>query len=447
MRFFFAFIVVTGGLTGNLVAQEGLSAGENQLYENLSLAQVLEAALAYHPSLRIAEARQDAATSRATEVRSALYPQLKLTGRAAYLSDVPEFTVPFISQPLFPSINNSYAARVSLQQPLFTGFKLGSSVDIAEANAAASEFESKRDRSDFVLHVTSAYWNLYRAERLEDVLVQSVEQVSAHLRDVRNVRDQGMATEADVLKVETQLSDINVRLIQVRGNRKLAEMTVNSLMGRPLAASVRASDDPLADSTRESSDNLDAVVRAARGKRPEVAALRQRKAMQEAAVTAAQGGWYPSVVLSANVDYARPNPRVIPPKDEWETTWDVGLNLQWNIWDWFSTAAQSDQARAQLSQAGAALDQLNDAVALEAAQSYFAVKEARERITASRLGSRQAEESHRITSEKFSQGLASSTDLLDAEMALLQARLTETQAYAEYAIQNEKLRRALGELP
>ncbi|HEX9614691.1 MAG TPA: TolC family protein, partial [Bacteroidota bacterium] len=167
--------------------------------------------------------------------------------------------------------------------------------------------------------------------------------------------------------------------------------------------------------------------------------------MQEAAVTAAQGGWYPTVLLSANFDYARPNQRIIPPKDQWESTWDVALNLQWNLWDWFATSAQSDQARAQLSQASAAMDQVNDAVALEAAQSYFGVMEARERTTAAELGTKQAAESFRITKEKFTQGLASSTDLLDAEMALLQARLTEAQAASEFAIQRERLRRALGE--
>ena len=172
--------------------------------------------------------------------------------------------------------------------------------------------------------------------------------------------------------------------------------------------------------------------------------MEQRKVMQQAALTAANGGWYPAVVLSANLDYARPNARIIPPKDQWETTWDVGVQLQWNIWDWFATAAQADQARAQLTQAEAALHLVHDTVALEAAQSYFTLQEAVERIAAAELGRKQATESHRIMSERFSQGLASSTDLLDAETALLQARLTETQAITEVAIQRERFRKSLG---
>jgi outer membrane protein TolC len=413
----------------------------------LRLDEAIGAALSRHPSLRMAEARRDAARGKADEVRSGLFPQLRLTGRVAYQSDVPEFVVPFIAQPLFPSITNTYATRLTLQQNLFTGFRIRGSLSMAEAGAHASEHELRRDRSDLVLTVTSAYWNLYRAERLRDVLGQSFGQISAHLRDVTALREKGLATEADVLKVETQLSDVRVRLIQARGAMKLSQMTLNSLTGDPLERPVRAVEDPMSDSGSLSPADIDSVVSVARSQRPEIAALKERKVMQEAALTAAQGGWYPAVSLVANLDYARPHPRVIPPKDQWESTWDVGVQIQWNIWDWFATASQTEQARAQMTQAEAALQQTNDAVALEAAQAAFAVEEARERTLASGLGERQAMESFRIAREKFALGMLSSTDLLDAETALLHARLTDAQARTEYAIQRERFRRAVGERP
>lgn len=168
--------------------------------------------------------------------------------------------------------------------------------------------------------------------------------------------------------------------------------------------------------------------------------------MQEAALAVARGGWYPQVLLSANYDYARPNQRVIPPKDAWEQTWDVGVIIQWNLWDWFATQGQTSQARANLSVADAALNQVHDAVALESAQAYFRASEAKERIDVATLGTKQAEEGFRITQEKFKQGMASNSDLLDAELALLQARLNETQAVVDYVIQVQRLKKATGDL-
>jgi outer membrane protein TolC len=252
-----------------------------------------------------------------------------------------------------------------------------------------------------------------------------------------------MATDLDLLKVQTQLSDIKVKHIEAQSNVRLATMALNILTGVPLQTRVIPADEPSMPSDSGQLE-LERVMQLARERRAEVAAVTARRDAARATVGVAQGGWYPQIVLAANYDYARPNQRIIPPKDAWEKSWDVGLLFQWNIWDWFATAKQEAQAKAGLSQAEAALLQVSDAVALDAAQNFFRAAEAKEKINVASLGLKQAEESYRITSEKFKRGLASNTDLLDAELALLQARLTETQAVVEYAIQIQKLNRSVG---
>jgi len=413
----------------------------------VKLGECIDAALTRNPVMQASQARLDAAVNRADEVRSAFYPQLKFTGRVAQLSEVPEFslTLPFLgTQTLFPSITQNYAARVSLQQNVFSGFRLARSAEAAEFQQTAVQHELSRDREDLILNVVTAYWNLYRARRVEAVLSQSVEQVSAHANDVENFRKQGMATDLDLLKVQTQLSDIKVKHIEAQSNARLATMALNILTGTPLQTAVIPADEPSAAADPGGSLGLDRIMQTARERRAEVAAVTARRDVAKAMVGVAQGGWYPQIVLSANYDYARPNQRVIPPKDAWEKSWDVGLILQWNIWDWFATAKQTAQAKAGLSQAEASLSQISDAISLEAAQNFFRTAEAREKINVASLGHKQAEESYRITSEKFKRGLASNTDLLDAELALLQARLTETQSVVEHAIQVHRLNKSMG---
>jgi outer membrane protein TolC len=396
--------------------------------------------------MQASQARVDAAISRADEVKSALYPQLRLSGRIAQLSEVPEFslTLPFVGQQtLFPSITRNYAAKLSLQQNIFSGFRVAKSAEAAESQQTAVQHEFTRDREDLILNVVTAYWNLYRARRVETVLAQSVEQVSAHANDVENFKKQGMATDLDLLKVQTQLSDITVKHIETQSNVRLATMALNILTGVPLQTRVIPADESSMQSDSGPLE-LERVMQLARERRAEVSAVTARRDAARATVGVAQGGWYPQIVLAANYDYARPNQRIIPPKDAWEKSWDVGLLFQWNIWDWFATAKQEAQAKAGLSQAEAALLQVSDAVALDAAQNFFRAAEGKEKINVASLGLKQAEESYRITSEKFKRGLASNTDLLDAELALLQARLTATQAVVEHAIQIQKLNRSVG---
>lgn len=416
---------------------------------SVTLSGCMEAALKSSSALRASRARVEAAEGRTSEVRSALFPQFRFSGRFAKVSEVPEFSLslPFIgSQTIFPSLTRNYSARLSLQQTLFSGFRLSKTLEAAEHQEEAVRREHTRDQGELVLNVAVSYWNLYRASRVERVLAQSVDQVALHLKDVESFRKQGMATDLDVLKVQTQFSDIRVRHIEAQGRVRLSAIALNSLIGLPLQTVLLPADDPAGsgDESFTASLTVEQVMQAAREKRNEVAAVFARRETAKASVVAARGGWYPQLVLSANYDYARPNPRVIPPKDAWEKSWDIGLSVQWSIWDWFATAHQTTQAEANLSLSEASLTQVSDAVSLEAAQDYFKMKEAKERVVAASLGLQQAEENYRITAEKFKGGASSNTDLLDAEMALLQARLNETQALVDITLQTYRLKRSMG---
>jgi outer membrane protein len=173
--------------------------------------------------------------------------------------------------------------------------------------------------------------------------------------------------------------------------------------------------------------------------------MQLRLEMSTASITAAKSGWYPQIFLAANYDYARPNQRIFPVQDRWDGTWDVGVTLQWNIWDWMATHHQTVQAQAALRQAEAGFAQMNDAVALDVAQQYYNAQTAKEKVEVTFEGMEQAQESYRMTSEKFKNGMTSNTDLLDAEMALLQAKLLHTQAVVDCTLALARLKKATGE--
>ncbi|MGH2567058.1 MAG: TolC family protein, partial [Bacteroidota bacterium] len=305
---------------------------------------VLEARKNNH-GLRASHAKVVAAEAKAREAFSAILPQVRLSSRFAQLSDIDpfSFTAPgFGSFTLFPNIDHSYSARVSLLQPVFTGFRLLKNIEAARLNASATEEDFAGDERELILEVKTTYWNLVRARQAEEFLKQTVEQVSEHLKDAENFYKQGLATQNDVYKVEVQLADVKVKQIEAETNRRLMTMALNNLMGKPLESSIIPTEDP--EMPAKPGEPIDtssmsfapAFLQWAQENRPELKAIRLRKEMSEAAVGAARAGWLPQIALSANYEYARPNQRIIPPKDEWRGTWDVGLIMQWSVWDWFT---------------------------------------------------------------------------------------------------------------
>ena len=432
-------------LTGTLFSQPSV--------QQVRLADCISQALGKNPSLQISEAKLQAAEARSSEAATSLLPQLRLSGRAAELSKIDPFGLTLgppinLSMILFPSITENYSLKLTLQQPLFTGFKLQKNLEMAELNASATREDLTKDQSDLVLNVITAYWSLYRTVKIEEVIQQSVEQMSEHLKDVKNLLQQGMATDADVMKVQVQCSDVKVKQIEAKNAIRLAEMALNSMIRNSLATEIIPIDTPIISPNLTGTlldENLSRLQSLAMDRRPERKSMQFRRDMSSAGVAAAKSGWYPQIFLAANYDYARPNQRIIPPKDQWDGTWDVGVTFQWNIWDWYATAHQTAQAEALLRQSEAGIVQLEDAVALDVAQQYYFAQTAREKVEVAFGGMEQAKESYRMTSEKYKNGLTSNSELLDAETALLQAKLTHTQAVVDYALALARLKKAVGE--
>jgi len=244
-------------------------------------------------------------------------------------------------------------------------------------------------------------------------------------------------------------SDVHVRLIDARTGADLARMALNNFIGNPLETPLVPAESPLQylDVKADSLSNHPDVRADAFADRPDIRALSLRKSISEESLSAARGGWYPQISLAANVDYARPNSRIIPPQDKFSDTWDVGIQLQWTVWDWQTTSAQAEQAQASVRQAEAGLQLMTNAAKLEVAQYSRRLRDAREQVAAARLGVEAAEESRRIVGEKFQAGTSSNTEVLDADVALLQAKLNLTKAGAEFRLAEARLRRATGELP
>jgi outer membrane protein TolC len=88
---------------------------------------------------------------------------------------------------------------------------------------------------------------------------------------------------------------------------------------------------------------------------------------------------------------------------------------------------------------------MQDGITLEITQNFLNLNQAKERTAVAKQGVKQAEENHRVTNNRFKEGLAQNSDLLDAEVALLQARTNYTQAVVDFELAEARLQKAIGE--
>jgi outer membrane protein len=416
----------------------------SQDVKELTLDESIRLGLENSHQLNISRYRVQSAESRWSEINAARLPSLKFNAVYTRLSPIDPFNIvtPFGDFELTPNIVNNYTLRLTLQQPLFTGFRLSSSSNIAEYSYLAEEQEYNSSEQELLLNIKSAYWNVFKANRFKEVVDENVEQIKAHLNDIQNLFNEGMATKNDVLKVQVQLAEAELRQIDARNQVRLSKVNLSNVIGIPLSTGIEIQKN-IKPSLVEPAE-LNVLIESAYERRPELKSLDYRILAGESGVTLARSAWYPQVFVTGNYNYAQPNQRIFPLEEKFRDTWDVSVGLQWDIWNWGTTSDQTSQAKANLEQVKESYTSVKDAVALEVTQNYLNLFHGKEKIFVAENSISQAEENYRVTNEKFRNGLVLSSELLDAEVLLLQANTNYIQALVDYELAKARLEKSSG---
>lgn len=432
-------------LTAAMSALFNFNGMSQQTARKLSLNESIKIGLENSNFLHSSKMKVLNAEAKLKESNSYMLPSLKFNALYTRLSDIPAAVIatPFGNFPISPTILNNYTLKLSLQQPIFTGFKLSGASNLAENSALAQKEDYNKDEQDLIYNIKNSYWSVYKAKKFKEVVDENVNQVKSHLQDVTNLSNQGLATKNDVLKVEVQLSEAQLRQIDANNSVRLSLLALVNTIGLPISTVVDVTDE--IGNKVEVIKDIDVFINKAYDNRPELKSMNYRVKAGENGVTIAQSGWWPQLYLAGNYNYARPNQRVFPTKDEFKGTWDVSLNLQFDIWNWGQTSSQTTQAETQLEQAKDGYKIIKDNITLEVTQNYLNIIQSKEKMVVSQSSVGQAEENYRITNEKFKNGLITNSELLDAEVALLQARTNYLQSLVDYELAKARLEKSSGE--
>jgi outer membrane protein TolC len=380
------------------------------------------------------------------EVNAGRLPSLSFSGSYTRLSPIAPFiiSVPGLgSYNVSPYIPDYWTTKLTLEQPLFTGFRLENLSDLAELNTNASNEDYNKDKSELVFNIRSAYWNYFKAIQMKNVVDETVDQITAHLNDAKSLFNQGMLTDNDVLKIEVQLSDAKLKQIDADNMVKLSLIALCNTMSVPLNSKIDITSEAKGE-IKEYGD-VDNLITKAISVRPEIKSIDFKVKAGESGVKTAESGWYPQVYFVGDYNYAKPNQRIVPGLNAWRDTWDLNVSVSFNIWDWLTTKHQTDEAESQLKQLIDAQGTLKDAITLEVTQNYLSLYQSKEKISVAKLEVTQANENMKITEEKFKTGMALSSEIVDAEVAQLSAKTNYTSSLVDYELAKAKLEKSIGQ--
>jgi outer membrane protein TolC len=128
----------------------------------------------------------------------------------------------------------------------------------------------------------------------------------------------------------------------------------------------------------------------------------------------------------------------------WNTGWDLGLSVTWTVFDGGRARAEQAAAEAQASAVVERVREFDDRLAVDVRRRQLEIESAQAALEAAAEGVAAAAEARRVVGERFAAGVAGSTDVLDAEVALLDAELQQTSLQAALRMAEARLIRLVG---
>jgi outer membrane protein TolC len=401
----------------------------------MTLTDAIDRAVAQSHRLAEARAREEGALAAVTARRAAEWPTVSVSVGYTRTSHVEEFGVP--RPPLgtliiYPDIPNNYFTRASMQWPIYTGGRTDALIRAVEAESRAAAADIEVARADLRLEVTRAYWALVTSIESVRVVEEALARADAHLRDVRSRFDNGLIPPNEVSAAEAQRARQEMQLIETRNIRMSVLEDLRRLTGV---------DTEIVPSERLI--RVDQPAGTAR-RRAELVALEERIAAAGERSQAIEAGLRPSIHVAGSVDLSSPNPRFFPRTSDWRRFWELGINASWTLWDAGRTNAEAAEAAAAARALRARHDETSSLITTEIRQRQLDLESARAVLAASDVAVGSAAEARRVVNERFTVGVATSTEVLDAQVVLLQAELDRTRALANIRLAEARLDRALG---
>lgn len=327
----------------------------------------------------------------------------------------------------------------SLSIPVFSGFRIQHGIDAAKYLQKAATLDAEKDREEVIANTIAAYSNLYKAKAALDIVKENLKQSQHRVADLSNLEKNGLLARNDLLKAELQQSNIELALVDAENNWKLTYINMNLMLGLPEETELV----PDADAFTVTTDtrNFEAWEAQALQSRKDMEAMNYRVKAASSGVKAAKGEYYPSIALTGAYVAAD-----IPGLVTLTNVVNGGVGVRYSPSSLWKTGAKVAQSKAQLQQAEISRDMLNDGIRLQVAQAYQTYLSATKKIDVYNKAVEQANENYRIVKNKYDNSLTTTTELLDADVAQLQAQLNYAFAKADAVVAYKRLQAAAGTL-
>ena len=406
-----------------------LYAQQDTLY--LSLQQLFERGTEQHLQLAADRLKEKIAHERTKTARTTRLPELNIGLKGGFLGQ-PVIWQNGMSNPTYPdSPDWQQNYTIDFTQPIYQGGKIRYSIRQADLEEEIARLQTTTDQADIKLVLLEQYLNLFSLYKSEQ-----------RLKDIRQMKAEGIITNNDVLRSEMQLTNDRLSKNETENNIRIVSQQLNLLIGLDEHL-LLIPDTTLLSQECPTTEYEDYVNRAFLSD-PALLLLRKQTELAENNIRLTRAEQLPRLSLTASNTLARPVSRTLT--DMYNNSWNIGLSFSYPLSSLYRNRHKMKEARQNVLLMRNVEEQKQQHIRMNVQAALLKHHEATDRVEALRLSVKQAEENYRIMQNRYMNQLAILTDLLDADNLRLNAELQLTTARTQVIYTYYELQRAIGAL-
>lgn len=419
----------------------GITSVHAQETKHLTLDEAIRLGIQNSKTLKIDDAKLKQANANYLEARNAQLPSASVNATALALTNanVDLKIMEGGAGGNAPKANSAFMGQLSASLPIYAGGKIRYGMESTKYLIEATKLSSENDKTAIAYNISQAYNNLFKSQQAINVLKENL--TASQERDATFLRleNNGIIARNDRLKANLQTTNIELQLLEAENNFNIANINMDLLLGLNESTLIEIDQDYITEEFDEKP--LEFYMSQAVDNRKDLKALDYQRKAAASGTKAAKAENYPTVGLSAGY-VAADVPKILTITN----AANIGLGIKYNLDTLWKKNSSLEKAKAKEEELSATNELVNDQIKISVNQDYQNAQLAKRKISVYQKALEQSEENYRITKNKYDNGLATMTDLLDANAAKISSKVNVINSKADAVLANIKLEETTGSL-
>jgi len=435
MKVYKALIVFV--FAGALAMPLQAEAGETAI--KLSLSDAITMARQNNSSIKAAHSRIDQAEARVVQTRQISLPKVTLSETFMATNDPGAALVFKLQQSSIQSIDfmpdklnnpnviNDFNTSVQVMQPIYNAdAAIGRTIAVTAKKA--EEHMAVRTEETIGFQVSKVYYGLILARKNIEAVEQSIKTMQVHSNEAAKAFNAGLMTKSDKLSTEVRLSELQEQKLMLHDAVKDATDALKVMLHLDSGVTIIPTGDLAVDGVVPSGEN-----KTVSENRADLKALETSRQIAGYQADMARASRLPRVNAFLQTNLHSDN------IFSGGSSWGLGVNVQWNIFDGFSSSGRIQEAKAQEREAMYNYENARSNSIAEVDKASRSMRTAKARIAVAQKSIEESKVSLDYIGAQYKTGMAMTFELLMREQAYTYAKMRLNQAKYDYCVAKSEL--------